>query len=352
MLTLGEVQASKGIQAVARFCPTSDEFLELVNSATRRLGRRGDWAETVVPIYVCVFQGCVVWPRYVGSVRKINICNRTVSVNSLWYSFMTGVNGITNGGLGGPWGYGARGWDSYASWRGGSCGLTQMGKTPVLQDAMGDGRTVRAYTRCPKDYGKTMKIFGTDNNNQPLQEKDINGNWVTGITLTLQSPFASSSTFVRHIDYVIRDQTQCIVDCYYYNATTDLLEDMAHYEPSETEPSYAKTQLSNWPHTSFQSGVATPSCCAGLRGVMALVKLKFIDAQVASDLILVPNIDALQKEIQAINSERAGDLVKAKAFELDAVRELNRQLEDEMPDDNFPASNNVFGGTQFQNHCF
>lgn len=353
MTSLGDLQNSKGIQAVARFCPTSAEFLELVNSADKRLGRRGDWSQTVIPIYVCVFQGCVVWPRYVGQVRKMNICNRVVPMQNLWYSFMTGVNGVSMGGLGGPFGYGARGWDSYASWRGGHCrGLKQLGTSPVLQDAMGDGRTVRAYARCPQDYGKTMTIFGTDNNGQPLQTNNGDGTYSMGVQIVLQSPFGSTNTFVRHIDYVIRDATQQIVDCYYYNATTNLLEDMAHYEPSETEPSYAKTQLTDWPYTSFNSGVATPSCCSGLRGVLALVKLKHIDASAPTDLMLIDNIDAFQKEIQAIVAERAGDLVKAEAFQAAAVRELNRQLEDDSPDDNFSVENNVFGGSIFQNKCF
>src|SRR6266576_2340714 len=173
MLTLGDTQVDKGMLSVNSFCPTSDEFIDLINSATRRLARRGDWFETVVPIFVCVYQGCIVWPRYVGQVRKLNICNRPVSVNNLWYSFLTGLHGDIGAGNGwSGWG-GVGGWDGRAGyggwmsgWRGAQLGLNNLGTSPVLQDAMGDGRTVRSYTRCNADLGKTTTIFGTDNNGQ------------------------------------------------------------------------------------------------------------------------------------------------------------------------------------------
>jgi hypothetical protein len=343
MLQLSDVQADKGIQTVNSFCPTSDDFIELVNAATRRLMRRGDWFETAIPIYVCVFNGCICWPRYVGQVRRINMCNGQIPVRNLWYQFMVGVGA---GGCGT--------WNSISGnngWWGREVKLQQEGTSPVLQDIMGEGRLVRVYTRCSPDYGKTLTIYGIDNNGQRLMTQNQDGSWTDGVVLVMQQPFASTSVYVRSIERVQRDATQCPVDMYAYNATTNLLEELAHYEPNETAPTYSKTRLQMpWPW--LPSATPGSACCSTQRGVLAMVKLRFIPAQAPTDLVLLPNIDALQKEIQAIRAERAGDMKKAKDFELDAIRELNRELEDNSPDDQFSAIDSTFGGAVFTNNVF
>lgn len=336
MLTLREVKDAPEIKAVSKFCPDSAEFVALINQVTRKLARRGDWSGTVVPIFVCVRNGCVVWPRYVGRVRRINMCNQTVPVRNMWYEFMEGVNGCHS---------------SWKSWMGGECQLLDQGQTSVLQDVMGDGRTIRAYARCQADFGKTMRIFGTDNNGQQLITKNTDGTWSAGTPITLANPFGSTSVFVRHVDYVTRDATQCPVDVYAYNATTNVLEDLAHYEPSETTPSYQRTKLGgSWPNSCSTS--QSPGCCQARKGVLALVKLKFIPAIADTDLILIDNIDALVLEIQATKSREAGDLVSMAAFQRAAIEELNRDLEDNSPDDQFAVNDLTFGGRTFTNRCF
>lgn len=336
LLTLGDVKSAPEVEAVAKFCPSSPEFVALVNQVVRKLSRRGDWIGTVVPIYTCVRKGCVVWPRYVGNVRRINICNRSIPVRNLWYEFMDGAKDVCH-----------HGWEN---WRGPECSLQAQGSTSVFQDIQGDGRTIRSYTRCNADLGKKATFFGIDNNGQPLQTDNKDGTFSPGIVITNAVPFGSSSTFVRRVDYVIRDATQCPVDYYAYNATTDLLEELAHYEPSETNPTYEKSRLGgNW--TNFTGG-CTSSCCSATMGVLALVKLKFIPAQADTDLILVPNIDSIVLGIQAAKSREAGDLVSMAAFQTAAVQELNRDIEDNSPDDQFSVIDNTFGGTTFRQQCF
>lgn len=339
-LTFGEVKADVGVRKIIPDCPSSDEFADYVNSATRMLMRRGDWWETAVPIFVCVTNGCIVWPRYVGQVRKLNICNQPVMLRNLWYEFMVGVQS---------------GCGAWRNWMGMECGMKQQGQSPVMQDILGEGRTVRAYARCNADYGKTITIFGTDNNGQPLKHLDLSTNtWQAGQVLTLNNTFASTTTFVRHIDYVTKDVTQCIVDVYGYDAVNDVLEDIAHYEGGETTPSYSKTKLDMaWPWTATGcSGSSTPSCCGTRRGVLALVKLKFIPVVADSDLVLIPNIDALKSMFRSIRLREKGDLAGAVQYEMDAVRELNRELEDHSPDEQFSTIDNTFGGVTFSNQAF
>jgi hypothetical protein len=159
-------------------------------------------------------------------------------------------------------------------------------------------------------------------------------------------PFTSTSQYVRKIDYVLKDLTECPVDMFAYNASTNLLEPLATYDPSETRPSYERTKLNI--HSPWNAGCA--SGCS--KGVMGLVKLKFIDALLPTDLMAIDNIDAINAMVQSLKSSDAGDRASANGFQADAIRELNADIENESPDDVFTARNNTFGGSTFGQQCF
>jgi hypothetical protein len=337
MLTLGDCQNDLGLLRIASYCGTSPDFIDLINAATRQALRRGDWVGTVVPIYVCVTNGCVVWPRYVQTVRKLSFCRNPVKVQNPWYTYMEGVHNSCDG-----WAWGGTSGTWMSDWGG---HIRQQGKTSVFQDIQGDGRLVRAYARCPGDLGQTLTIFGTDNNGQILQTQNGDGSFSTGAILTLQSPFASTSQYVRSIDYVLKDPTQCPVDLFAYNASALLLEPLATYDPTETRPSFERTSV-NIPSGCVVSGGGCQ------QGVAALVKLKFIPAQAPTDLVLIDNLDALKLLVQSIKFREAGDRNGAKEYENDAIHELNRQLEEMSPDDQFAAIDSTFGGITFSQQCF
>src|SRR6185295_12182492 len=104
---LSEIRASSMVDVIG-VCPESDEFLNKLNDVTERLMMRGDWSGLVVPIQVCIYNGCVVWPRYVHQVRKINMCNRSVDMGNMWYNFLPTDFGCS-------WGLGDRWWGN-SSW--------------------------------------------------------------------------------------------------------------------------------------------------------------------------------------------------------------------------------------------
>lgn len=336
MLTLGDCKnPDNRIDQITGSCGNTVEFLSLINSASRRGSNRGDFNNTFVPIYVCVYQGCVVWPRYVKQVRRINVCSHALPIHNSWYQFL-------------PANQQQCGW---GQWRGPEVGFSFNGQTSVLQDILGDGRYVRAYARNPADFGKTVTIFGIDNDGWPLKHDDGSGNLVPGQVITLADPFGSTSTTVRRIDYVVKDETQDFVDVYAYNPATDLLEELAHYAPGETTPTYTRSKLGiTWP-TSCTPG-ATPNCCGTKRGILAMVKLRYIPAKYDTDLILIDNVDALKKMIMSIKAEEAGNFQQAKQWETDAIHELNRDLEDNNPDDTFAATDNTLGPYTRANACF
>ena len=320
-LTLKEVRESS-LASIASQCPSSAEFAQLVNEATRRLMRRGDFVGTVQRIRVCVRRGCVVWPRYVGKVRKINLCSSThIPTRSQHWEFVE---------------------------QKGDCGaeleLVQDGKTPVMQDILGDLRTIRAYPSAREDVGKTLTIFGVDDGQQSLRTHNLDGTWSEGVQITLSVPYGTTSVFVRRVDRVLKDVTQNEVRCYAYDTVNDVLEDLAIYEPGETNPAYERSRL-----------LANCACgsCGTLMSVTALVKLKFIPAVVGTDLVLIQNLEALKLMCQSIKFAESGDRRNALAYEADAIRELNLELNDDSPLSEIPVTMNPFSGTSIgTQRCF
>ena len=332
LATLLEAKESS-LRNIAGACPSSAAFLQLLNDATRRLMRRGDWPGTICPIHVCVKSGCVVWPRYCGEVRKINVCRVNVPVKSVWYDFLpyTGSN----------WGMGGYEWwgpNAWGGWCGTSAAMVAQGKSPVFQDILGLGRLVRAYATVNADIGKTVTIFGLDNNNQPLTHQNADGSWSDGWIITISAPFGSTSSYVSRIDRVLLADMQGIVRLYAYHAADDLLEDIGTYEPGDTNPAFERYKLD-------LGSCSTSGDCGCTKSVVALVKLKFVPARYDSDLVLIDNLDALKLMMQCCKLEEAGDRTAARQYEQDAIRELNLQLADQSPLDQMPVTINTFSGT-------
>lgn len=327
LLTLDEARAS-ALRKISSSCPQSQDFLSLLNEATRRLMRRGDWRNTVVPIYVCVRKGCVTFPRYVEEIRKANLCNNYVPVRNGWYTFLD-FNAGRNWSACGWWG-----------WLGQETRLTQTHDAPTFSDIAGEGRLVRVYPQANADIGKTVKLFGVDNNDQPLRTIDgTTGLWSEGITITMAAPFGSSSTFVRRIDRVLKQETTAPVTMYAYNSDADVLEELATYDPGETNPVFIRYNLS----ADCGYGTESGASCSEAKPLVALVKLRFVPVKTGTDLVLVDNLDALKEMIQSVKLGEAGNPEEAAKFEARALRELNMGLRNG-GDDSIPVSVEPFNG--------
>lgn len=343
LLTLAEAKESS-LDVVAGSCPDSATFLRLLNEATRRLMRRGDWYGTVVPIQVCTIGGCIVWPRYVDHIRKMNVCNRPVEMRNTWYTFLefdgpSRCNGY-NWGAGGNW-WGSASW---GRWMGQTAYAVGGVETPVFQDVMGDGRFIRFYPVAQADLGKTVTVFGVDNNNNTLRHKLSDGTWEDGWVVTLANPYGSTADYVRRIDRLIFEDHESTIRAYAYNAADDVLEDIGLYEGHDNNPTFTRYNLS----TSSVGGATCGSGSCGtdcIKSVVALAKLRFIPARYETDLVLIDNISALKLMFQCIKYEEAGDRPSARAAELDAIRELNLDLNDAYPVEQTPIGNGVLGGT-------
>ncbi len=184
------------------------------------------------------------------------------------------------------------------------------------------------------DKGKTVTIFGIDGNGQTLRHQDpATGNWMDGVIITLDIPFGSTSTYVQRIDAVLKDETQFNVPLYAYDPITNTMLDLAMYEPTETNPSYAKDRLFS---------MNSPNCQCEFT-IIALVKLVFIPVKVDTDFVLIPSLMALKQLIQAVKYGESGDAQNYAIFLQSAIDTLNQVLNNESPPWENPVNEGFMG---------
>ena len=336
MLTLAQCQTGQ-FQTASGYCTNTQPFLELLNDVVDQYMARGDWDCTLMPVRVCIVNGCVTWPRYVGQVRKINMCRGNATVQNVWYNFLENNNGSR----------GIYGWNA---WCGEERKMTAQYRTPTYNDIYGPNLYVRLYPMVPDDVGSVVTVFGTDNNGQPLVTNNGNGTWSQGINITLALPFGSSSIPVSTITRVAKPVTQGTVNMFAYDAIQNVLFDLAVYEPSETNPNYLRYQLEGaWNQPNGQT-----SCCQGQcpQSVIALVKLQQLPIASPTDLVIINNRRALLMGIRAMKLEDANSFAEADKCWQRGIEALNRQLEDANPDEQFSSANNTFGRMSFRNQAF
>ena len=332
MLTLGQAKGSRKLVVASGVCADSDDFREMVNDAVRMGMNRGGFWGTVVPINVCVYNGCITWNRYVDVPLAINACGRSLQVHNNWDRFVSmGHSDVRTLGFG---------WNGTKCW--GNVVATNDSFAPVFNNIpCGTPRYIRAYTSVRADIGKKIRIFGLDYNNQVIRTKNSDGDWEEGVSLTLPDPsvsaFVSTSFTLNKITRAIKEETQGVLRLFQYDPTDNTLYNCAVYDPQETHPEYATSKISNL------KILCCCNCENGLKTVQALVKLKFVKAVHDNDLLGISNLDALTLLVQAGKSSEAGEDEDAEKKIARAVHELNLEMSVKFPQDQIPIEVAPFG---------
>jgi hypothetical protein len=328
LITFGDLKSSRVLQ-IASAPPASAEFASLVNAAIRQLMTRGNWFGTVQPMEGCVTDGCIAWPRYVATPLAINVCGRPVELQNRWYRFL-------------PWdpGHIASACNYFQHGMHGSLTAEMDGSTPVFNPiACNAGMYLQFYIDNATDAGSTITIFGIDSNGQTIRTARDDGTWQEGVQLTLAVPCVQTPMRVRKVLRVLKDITNGMVRGYQWdgsslNGSLPLLLDLCAWSPSETSPEYLHSRLHGF--------LPRQPSCAFTR-ITALVKLGFVPVVNDEDLVLIENTDAIRDMVMAIKQKEAGDLASATASEANAFRELNYQMRDRFPIEQFTADFRPFG---------
>lgn len=330
LLSFRRVKASR-VAEVANLCPDSDAFRGLLNEVVSRIMMRGDFVGTTAPVAFCLRDNCATWPRFVGKVRAAKIGCRAVSVSNEWgYGFLNGT---------------ASWWQQWSNCGGSERKLVNIGHAGVYRDIQGENKKVRFYIDCLEDVGKEIILTDfIDSNGQPLKEL-VDGVWKYQKTLTLANQFVSTAEDIRTFGRVhLPDTIECRVRVFNYDTVTDTLRDMAIYEPGETDPWYARSQI-------IGGCGGCNNNCDGLTSFVALVKLQHVPVVNDDDLISLSEeaIGAIKNGFQAVKLEEAGNDDAAVKKWLLLVKELNLQLADESPPFTVPTQMRAFAGQRYTN---
>jgi hypothetical protein len=337
MLTFGELKTIGAFLRVAANCPSASNFTSLVNDGTRQLMRRGSWWGTVQPMQGCVHDGCIVWPRMVDAVLALNICHRPLYLANHWFQFMQWDS--TCDGMYRDFKNRRRPWISDTD-----------GTLPVYRPIPnGLCLTLRLYIDNPNDAGKTVTLFGIDNNGQTVITTRPDGTTQEGIVLTLAVPFVQTPFCFQHLNRVLKSTTLGNVRLYAVDANGVQL-DMAVYSPSETSPQYIRNRIRGFERSHFPNTcVTTPNTNCRLAQIQALVSLSFVPVVNDQDLVLIENVDALAMMVQSIKYREQGDPSNAANYERMAFRELNYELRNRFPDEQVILNFRPFGNDALTN---
>lgn len=332
------------VSTVAGVCVDSPQFVARANEVQRRLLRRGDWFDTEWLVKLCVFGRCVTWPRYVGTIKGARACDGDVGeIKNKWYSIVGGASSLGRSYGGGNLEYGGYGWF------GNDLVFEDRNTVPTYNQVSGNtGRLIRYYAKYQADIGKTITIYGKKFGGEPLMHLDATDNlWKPGLILTAAAPFATSPVLVTRIDSVIREATQGECRLYEYNPDTDLLRDLAYYEPNETNPRYRSSVISDWCNLAGCLDVTTVDGVDYHRKksvIEVICKLEHHELVNDYDFLLIDNFDAFKLGFQAVKLEEMNDDNGAEIKWLKAVKELNLQLRDKNPDSQINVAVNVVNG--------
>ena len=311
--------------------PQSVDFRQYVNDAVRELMRRGNWWATVQPIVGCVRDRVVTWPRSVGAILALNTCDRPTEVSNHWYQFMPLDPSHVR------W---AREYDRWG--RAGNVMTETTNTACVFNPIVTDGMNLQFYISQPTDAGKFITVYGIDGNGQVIRSKRPDGTFQDGIVLMLANPYVQSPFTIRHVHRIVKDVTDGQVNAYQYSVPGAFSVDLGSYEPTETNPEYITTQIrghgapDNW---HYKQG--NWNRCPGQ--ISALVKLNFIPFFHDNDLVQIDNVDAIRDMLLSIRYREQSNMEQASVYEQSALRELNKQMQDRFPIEQFQVSFRPYG---------
>lgn len=304
-------------------CTDSPDFVSYTNGAVDQLLRRGKWYSTFRSIRACVYDGCVAWPRHVQTILAIKVNGQVENLYNRWFNYLPMDH---CGRYYKAWqlGMGRGNWDTVSD-----------GTTPVFNPiACGKNVFLRFYIDSPTDLGKTVTVMGIDSNGQVIRTQRPDATIQEGVVLTFTKPYIQTPMLFRHVTRVVKDETNYNVRGYQFCPTENVELDLCNYEPSEVSPQYTHTRIST-------RNLQRSGCCEAM--VDALVKIKFTPVKYDQDAMLIDNEAAVANMIMAQRLKEGGDLANSRAYEADAFRELNFQMKDYFPDEQFVVDFQPFG---------
>lgn len=319
--TLAQAKAaSSGIVQSVGIPACDARFTALLNRGQSRLADMGKWWGTYQRLRTCVVDNCITWPREVKVVEGFIQCNWSIPVRTTWYDFMENTRAPNVD----------------------DCGCIQamlMDRGIVCQfrDITGPSY-IRLYPSIATDAGKRVLLQGIDPNGIPIRTLD-GSVWVDGEYVTLAYPFVTSTNIFKNpgLTGVQKPVTNGRVTAFGVLASTSEETQIAYWEPSEENPAYRRSWLTNRAHRcGNQEGYGCrdkgDGCNEALEnctGITAdtIIRREFIPALVDSDWLFISNLTAIQHIMKAVQKEDQNQYDLAEQETQRALRALRNELD-------------------------
>jgi len=274
-------------------CEESIIFSRLTD-AVRLLSNKGINDPLLGELELCVCDGCLTFPRDVGTVLGIDICGSPTLIQDQWFKYHINGPGVCGG-----------------------CGvITEMGQVCTYKDPSEPAYLIAEVTSSA-DNNKKLRVFANDVNGNKIFTPGPNGTLQEGFLVPQIFGFAKPAPNVPALGKIYRisrEATRDFVKLIAIRASDGVSQTkIGHYEPSETLPQYRRVKV---PHKSS-----------------VLVKYKKASLQIRSqqDFINIENFEALRLACRAVKFRLDDRYTQALAAEKEASRILSEETESKLP---------------------
>ena len=308
---------NEGLPSAIGACPDDARFLLRLNSAQRRLLKRGKYFGTFGRYRLCVTEGCITLPPQIATLESVAVCGRPIRLHDQWFEFLENGFGVSqNCSTGNGCGTGCGGGDGDAKYR---------GRYPTFADITGTDKKLWLICDLVADVGKEVLILGYD----------ASGNWIRtvqdgvmadGKIYVLQQALGAVPdqifSVITDVQFNEARDGQCWLYAIApaYDPATSSKVMLGNYQYFETRPNYARY---------YVGGII--GGCNGVTTVDVMAKHDFIPAVKDNDYLVIGNLDALEFMIQALekyrNAVSQSQVAEAIAFERLAENELDKELD-------------------------
>ena len=311
-----------------------EKLAHWVNAAQQRLlyakeqsdeGWPGTWAEVAFSVDRC--DPYLTTPRGIARLEMIDVAGHPIQLNNAFYEYLRFGNGRM-----------PKCHQGQTFWRNQAQGYTRN-NAPLFTDLKDGPQQIQVNALNPLDTqpnaatGETPRVLVQGIcKGSPIVTQD-NGFTVAGEFVSLSNPSATTLNTFDQITGIQKDVTQGDVQIFQYDPWWGSLQLLSVMEPTETTGWYRRYYLGDLPRTCqsyqrFGDQPGKPGCPSSKREyvlVTALAKLDLIPVVADTDYLLIPNVEALILECQAIRQSRmdnAASRAQSEEYHLQAVRLL------------------------------
>jgi hypothetical protein len=287
-------------------CSDNPDLALAINESIERLIDSGKWVGTVRKIAFCHTAGLLTMPRDVETILEASDCGAPISVNNMWFEYLSG----------GPFQLSQcnQGWPA----------MVERGDNYCTAFDITGNMLVRIYNDLSQDNGKAILLQGVNSDGNRVQTVNM-GEVVDGEILIYNNATPPVTTVVwSNIEAIQKTLTTGPIRLYQVDPVT--LENkglLVILHPNDTIPSFRR----------YYYGACQNSICNGdgtstprYRPLTFLCKMRHTALVQDTDIVPITAAGAIKNMVMALWMERNNQLDMATQYETRAVQCLQNEL--------------------------